>query len=127
MAEATEQSIQFKDQGSGACGEAVMRLNRYTSQEARLRAIKRLCLFWLIAAVCVLIPIAHFILVPAFFLGGIVTASRLWRCLAEGIDACGDCPACRNAVTIDLEKSAELPQWRNCPQCGASLELSSRE
>ena len=88
-----------------------------------MRAIKTLLLFWLIAAVCVLIPIAHFILVPGFFIGGMVAASRKWKRTAEGIDAEGICPVCQNAVTIDLEKSAELPQWRTCPQCSESLEL----
>ncbi len=126
MAEIEQQPIRLLSQKSGESCDGTMRVQRFSEQECKLRAVKTLLLFWLIAAVCILIPIAHFILVPGFLIGGVVAASRNWKRTAEGLEADGECPVCHNAITIDLEKSAELPQWRSCPHCSESLELQSR-
>jgi len=103
---------------------ARMQIVSFTPQEQKMRAIKALLTLWLIAALCVLIPIAHFILVPGFLIAGGIAAFRKWKLPAEGREASGECPDCHHAVHIDLEKNSDLPQWHNCPECGVSLELT---
>lgn len=123
MAEKITRVIQFKSQSSGKTNQADMHVVAFSLQEQKMRAIKSMLTFWLIAACCVLIPIAHFILVPGFFIGGIVVASRRWNAAEEGRDATGTCPACSKQITISLDKNPELPQWHNCPECSCPLEL----
>jgi len=125
MAEEVTRNIQFKSQKNNNINPAEMHLLTFSVQEQKVRAIKTLLLFWAIATVCVLIPIAHFILVPGFLIGGIVAAKRRWDKSEEGIDACGVCPDCENTICINLDKNAELPQWHSCPECGDILELQA--
>ena len=127
MAEKVTRDIQFKSQSSDKQTPASMHLSMFTVQEQKVRAIKSLLTFWLIAALCVLIPIAHFVLVPGFFIGGIIVASRRWKMTEEGHDANGRCPECGNDISIPLDKSADLPQWHDCPECAKALELQQGE
>jgi len=125
MAKQITQTIRFKSQKSGAITTAEMRAVTFTNKEQKMRALKTFLIFFLIASFCVLIPVAHLVLVPSFLVGGIIAAKRRWNKDAEGIDAKGSCPDCRNNISIDLEKNAEFPQWHNCPECGDALELQA--
>jgi len=125
MAEQIARAIRFKSQKSSESNPAEMYVIIFTQQEQKMRALKSMMTFWAIAALCILIPIAHFILVPGFFIGGIMAASRRWKVKEEGIEATGSCPACHNEICIKLDKNAELPQWRDCPECKDPLELQA--
>ncbi len=125
MAEKITQAIRFKSQKNGKTSPAEMQALAFSKQEQKTRGLQTLALFWVIATVCVLIPIAHFILVPGFLIGGVVAAKRRWNKDKEGLDARGACPACHNNIRIALEKNAELPQWHDCPECGDALELQA--
>jgi hypothetical protein len=124
MPEQITRAIQFKSQKEKHISDAQMFVQTYNDKEQKIRAIKTLLLFWLIAAVCVLIPIAHFLLVPGFFIVGIMKAIKLWNKAEDGLNAQGECPVCHKQITFNLEKSTELPLWRDCPECGESLELN---
>ena len=123
MPESVTRDIRFKSQKNGTLTDAKMHLTSFSEHEQKVRSIKSLLGLWGIGAICILIPVAHFILVPAFLVGGVVVASRRWKTAEEGLDAEGVCPACSNNIQIPLEKNAELPQWHDCPQCGDPLEL----
>jgi len=123
MAEETTQAITFKAQDSGKTTSAHMRVRSYSDKEQNMRALKALLKFWGIALVCVLIPVAHFLLVPLFFIMGVVKAAKLRHQAQDGLDAQGQCPACEENITLPLDGHAELPQWLDCPQCGKALEL----
>jgi len=125
MPENITHTIEFKSQASGNTTPAQMHITEFSVAEQKSRAIQSLLKFWLIAAVCILIPIAHFLLVPGFFIGGIIVASRRWKTEQEGDDASGNCPACDNHITIPLEKNADLPQWHDCPECADPLQLQT--
>ncbi len=125
MAEEITRDICFLSQKENKSSPARMHLRTYTKQDRQMRAAKALLTFWIIAAVCVLIPIAHFILVPGFFVGGIIVALRVLKTSEEGMTAIGTCPVCSKDIDINLEKQAELPQWHPCPQCADRLELQA--
>ncbi len=125
MAEHIIENILLHSQKTDNAQPAKMAVITFSSQEQKVRALKSLLLFWLIAALAVLIPVAHFILVPAFLITGIIAAKRRWHCAKEGIKAEGLCPECEQAITITLEKNADFPQWHHCPECDGSLELQT--
>lgn len=127
MGENVTRSIEFKSQSSDNVSSAEMHLNAFSPQEMKMRALQSMLGFWVIAAICVLIPIAHFVLVPGFFIGGIVVASRRWKTAEEGLDATGPCPECGKDICIPLDKIAELPQWHDCPDCSKPLALEMAE
>jgi len=125
MAEQITRAIRLKSQKNSESNPANMHVTVFTQQEQKTRALKSLMAFWAIAALCILIPIAHFILVPGFLIGGVMTASRRWKTKEEGIEATGVCPACHNEIRIKLDRNAELPQWKDCPKCMDPLELQA--
>jgi len=127
MPENLTHAIEFKSQLSGNTTPAQIHITEFSVAEQKSRAIQSLLKFWLIAAVCILIPIAHFLLVPGFLIGGVIVASRRWKTEQEGIDASGDCPACHNQITIPLEKNADLPQWHDCPECADPLQFQEKQ
>jgi len=119
-------NISFKSQTSQAINPATISVIEFSEREQKTRGMQSLLLFWTLAIISIIIPIAHIILVPTFLIGGVVVAKRRWNQKEEGITADGNCPACANAITINLEKKAELPQWHSCPQCNDSLELQAQ-
>ena len=123
MAENITRTIQFTSQTSGEANSAEMHVTSFSPHEQKMHALKSLLVFWAIATVSILIPIAHFLLVPGFLLGGIIVASRRWKVVEEGRDATGLCPSCGNHICIQLNKNAELPQWHDCPECSKPLAL----
>ncbi len=90
------------------------------------RAAAGLGLLWLLAAVAVFIPIAHLILVPGLFFGGIGLFIVRWRRRSrfEAFEA--TCPTCGARASFDLEEAAELPLRLHCSSCDAALTLKSR-
>jgi hypothetical protein len=124
MPQQITRTIQLKSQ-AGETTQAEMTLQTYSNTERKKRAILTLLGFWALAALSIPILIAHFILVPGFFIGGIVMSSKRWRTEEEAEGVSGTCPACHNEITINLEKKGELPQWQYCPSCNDSLELDA--
>ncbi len=123
MAERITRDIVFRQQKGGAEQPARMEVLAFSQQETKMRGIQALLGLWLVAAVCILIPVAHFVLVPGFLIAGVYVARKRWNTPEEGIAAEGPCPACGKQIRIELDKNAELPQWHDCPECGEPLEL----
>ena len=117
-------NIQFKGQKSKTVNPAKMWIQSFNEKEQKVRAIKTLLKFWGIAALCILIPIAHFLLVPLFFIMGIVKFMKLLHKAEDGLYAEGTCPSCEQHVKLTLENNAELPQWIDCPNCKQAIELN---
>ena len=58
------------------------------------RALKALAICWGLALATILIPIAHFVLVPGFFIAGIVLGLRKLNEPATVTEVGGVCPRC---------------------------------
>ncbi|HKK08299.1 MAG TPA: hypothetical protein VKA44_05385 [Gemmatimonadota bacterium] len=89
------------------------------------RAAAGLGLLWLLAAVSVFIPIAHLILVPGFFLGGIGLAVVRWKRRDRFAEFRARCPVCGEDHAFDLQEAAELPQRLRCPDLDAPMILKA--
>ncbi|MDQ7003325.1 MAG: hypothetical protein Q9N02_11695 [Ghiorsea sp.] len=116
--------IKFKGPKSKVINPAKMSILSYNEKEQKIRAIKTLFKLWGIAALCILIPIAHFLLVPLFLVMGIVKSMKLLHKSEDGLYAEGSCPACDQHIQLDLENNAELPQWIDCSDCKQAIELN---
>lgn len=81
---------------------------------------------WLISAITIFVPVAHFILVPLFFLGGI--AGIVWRARQKGVFRASrlTCPQCEHNLGLDGELF-ELPLYRECPGCSQRLFIEASQ
>lgn len=82
-----------------------------------MRAGKRLILCWLIALLSVAIPGLHFILVPGFFIAGIIVFGITLREKFRIAGGEASCPACKTSYEI-AEQAFRFPLEIICPECG---------
>ncbi|WP_455197992.1 hypothetical protein [Kaarinaea lacus] len=126
MSRTQSSDIQLKDnENNTSPGTLVSTL--YEPGDRLSRAGIRLAAFWAAALVAVFIPLAHFVLVPAFLIAGIVMAISAYRTDQSLNEATGDCPVCHESVSIPLEANDQLPKWTYCPHCNASLQIQRLE
>jgi hypothetical protein len=91
---------------------------------ARLgRVLAGLGMFWGLALASVFIPVAHFILVPAFLLTGLVVALRRAREDRRLIRLRGACPRCGAAQ--EFRPGGRFADGRSfdCPTCHGHVTL----
>lgn len=87
-----------------------------------LKSLTYLTACWCVAIVCILIPVLHFILVPAFFLLGIYLAVRTTKLKDEIISGAISCPHC--SQTVNLPRSAaSWPHSEICQNCSSVLRI----
>jgi len=96
----------------------------YDKKERLRRAAAILGLFWLLSLMSLPIVVAHWALVPGFFLAGLISGYRRYNTSSVNEGVSGRCPACRKEVTIHLEANEKLPKWTYCAECGSPIELS---
>lgn len=106
--------------------EGVLRLQVFSPQNRAMRAAKVWGLCWLLAAITLFIPIAHFVLVPGFLLAGPIWAFKRYGVTSALEQVTGHCPNNGEEITLKLDPSDHLPMWTYCPVCNASLQLLER-
>ncbi len=77
------------------------------------------------ALVSVLIPIAHFVLVPSFFLYGVYTFARRLTADQAALAGRGTCPDCGREQTLDVTGRWSVPRTTSCRYCQRSLLLTA--
>ena len=90
------------------------------------RAALALAACWALAAVTILVPIAHFVLVPGFFLLGIWLLVQRLREDATIVSVTGDCPKCGEPRTFIASGRLRPSVKVQCPVCRNELELACR-
>lgn len=88
------------------------------------RALLRLGFFWLLAGITILIPIAHFVLVPGFFIAGPIISYMTYQTNWMRNHISGECPTCQKEITLKLESKAQLAMWTYCPACDIPLHIT---
>jgi hypothetical protein len=92
---------------------------------ARLRrGLLALGACWGLAALTVLIPIAHFVLVPGFFLLGIFLLVKRLGEDATVTSVSGDCPKCGEPRTFIAGGRLKAGMKVQCPVCRNELDLT---
>ena len=115
-------NVLFQDNNANSRPGSVQ-TTMYETSDRLKRAIIRLLSLWLAATISVFIPLAHFVLVPAFLIAGIVMAVLAYRTDRALNNAQGACPVCQEEATIPLEANDQLPKWTYCPKCNAPLQI----
>ena len=113
---------------TGFSGKATRGTVTVTSfdQRARVRrAFKALGTFWACAIGSVFIPVAHFLLVPGFFVFGIVQFFQRLGTPEIGRGATGTCPDCGAEQKLDLPPRWTVPQQVTCKHCQRGLQLTT--
>lgn len=88
------------------------------------RALRALGKWWGIALLSILIPVAHFVLVPSFLLFGLYQfLDRLGAALVP-FDARGTCPDCGTDQAFELAARWRIPQLVSCHECHRGLRLT---
>lgn len=88
------------------------------------RALKALGKWWGIALLSVFIPVAHFVLVPSFFLFGLFQFSQRLGAVEVPRDARGRCPDCGAEQALELAAQWQVPQLVTCHECHRGLRLT---
>jgi len=103
---------------------ARVRVARHDPPARTRRALKALGLCWGLAVVTVLVPIAHFVLVPGFFVLGIVLAVRRFGEATTVLGAFGHCPRCDAARDFIATGALRAEMRAQCPVCRNELALT---
>ena len=90
------------------------------------RTLAGLGMFWGLALASVFIPVAHFVLVPTFVVGGIVMAVKRAREHRRLLRVRGACPRC--GAVQDLQPGGRFVDGRSfdCPKCHGNVTLATR-
>ena len=100
-----------------------LHITHYSQSERTSRAIKMLALMWTLALITLFIPLAHFVLVPAFLIAGPVVAYKRYQTEEHPSCAVGECPTCKQPASIHLEPSDTLPMWTYCSANNDPVQL----
>jgi len=90
-----------------------------------LRAALALLALWAAGAACIFIPVAHFVLVPAFAMAGVVLAAFRLREGSSLMGAVGVCPRCE--VERQFPPSGRYHEGGtiHCDGCGSLLAVKA--
>ena len=108
--------------GQPAPGTVTIR--RFNRDERVRRALAGLGKWWGIAVVSVLIPVAHFVLVPSFLAYGAWQFFQRLGTAELAVDARGTCPDCGAEQALELAPRWRAPQPVTCRQCHRGLQLA---
>lgn len=117
-------SIHFQGNDGEQTKPAQLYVDEFSQGEALKNALLRLGLFWLLSLLSIPIMIAHWVLVPGFFIAGPVVAVMVYRKRERMVRAEGTCPSCEESITLILEANDSLPKWTYCPACNKPLQLA---
>jgi hypothetical protein len=105
--------------------EAVVYTGELSNGQRAARAAKTLMACWALAVGSVLIPMAHFVLVPGFLIAGPLLAANRYGQRATVLGGAGQCPTCDNEVLVAAQ-ALSWPLWARCETCHKDLEVQQR-
>lgn len=107
---------------SGQQSKGLVRLQTWDKSARTRRALKIWAMCWLAALVTVVIPLAHFVLVPGFFLAGPIAAYLVYSSQSVVLGGEGVCPSCGEVLPI-AHSSDQWPLTDLCTKCQKSLKI----
>ena len=104
---------------------ATAKVMSQTPGERMARTAVALGAGWGAALVSVFIPVAHFILVPTFFIAGIAAAIARARENTRLLGVHGTCPRCAEEQDFEVGGRFTSSRSLDCPKCHNTLTLSA--
>lgn len=124
MSQTEIQAIQFHNNDGSKSHAATLDIIHYDQKDCMKRALMRLGLFWLLSIGSVPIIIAHWVLVPGFFIAGPIMAVIAYKTKQVVDSAKGTCPSCAESIAVKMEAKDTLPKWTYCPSCNNPLHIT---
>lgn len=124
MPQAEQQPVLIRGRGDETSA-GTLHVSIYSARARAIRAARALALWWALALLSVLIPLAHFILVPLFLVTGPVMACKRYRAAEVSERVEGHCPLCHNPITIRLGPAEKPVLWKYCPVCQEPLSCGA--
>jgi len=87
------------------------------------RSVTALGVCWGAAAVAVVLPILHLVLVPSWLVGGVVAAVVLGRQAQRVMGVRGTCPRCRTEQELEAGGRIRRERIIVCPGCHTNVTL----
>lgn len=109
--------------GKVAAGE--VRVKYWSMKERQLRALRFLGIFWGLSLASVLIPLAHFVLVPSLFLAGPIVAWVIYQQESAILGGESTCPECGKFLPI-ARKPNRWPFSDLCTKCYHNVEVTQQ-
>lgn len=106
----------------GNIAEGTVQIQFWDKSMRTKRALKFLAICWALAVVSIVIPLAHFVLVPAFLIAGPIGASRFWNQTSIVLSGSSTCPDCKSALPI-VRSSDQWPLSEMCSKCQTNLNV----
>lgn len=103
---------------------ATATIETFTRRERWRRALAGLGKWWGIAVLSVFIPVAHFLLVPSFFLYGIAKFIGGLAGVEVTRDGRGRCPDCGEEQPLEIGPRWRAAQGITCRRCHRGLQLT---
>ncbi len=100
-----------------------VQIKHFDSQERITRALKAFVACWAAAFLSIFIPLAHFILVPAFFLAGLIFPYFIYKKESFIIGGQGSCPKCKADLVIEKGNN-EWPLKDLCTGCKSNILIT---
>lgn len=115
-------SVRIFDRAKAKTTDGEIRVQFWNKRERMARALKWGGLCWLASLVSVILPLAHFILVPGFFLAGPAVAFFLMRQESVILGGEGKCPRCEEVLPI-VRSSYRFPLSDLCTRCQTPVDI----
>lgn len=112
---------------SGYAGQPTqgsVQVQQFSREERWRRALWGLGKWWGVALLSVFIPVAHFVLVPAFLLYGVWESLQRFGTTELATGARGTCPDCGREQRFEIAAQWRVPQAVTCRFCQRGLRLS---
>jgi len=106
--------------GKTQSGKAI--LQEFDQKFRIKRALKSTGICWGFALASVLIPLAHFILVPSFFLAGFIIGPILYSQERMIMGGSGTCPECQRSFSI-VKSHVKWPLGDLCSSCHTAVKI----
>jgi hypothetical protein len=118
MARGEAQPVTLSAGEKRAAGE--IRVDRWDRTQRLFRAAKSWGAFWGLALASILVPVAHFILVPGFLIAGPIAGVSRYRQKSGVLGGEAICPSCGARLVIEGREDA----WPFLVYCGTCKETA---
>jgi len=108
----------------GAPTHGTVTIQAFDREHRWRRALAGLGKWWGVALLSVLIPVAHFLLVPSFFVYGVWQFFQRLGTIELAARARGTCPDCGAEQVLELAPRWRAPQPVTCRHCHRGLRLA---
>lgn len=98
----------------------------WSKQERTRRGLKMLGWCWGVGLFCIILPLIHFVAVPALFFAGIFMFFRQANEETLVLGGTGNCPECKKTFKISRGKD-QFPMAEVCDDCRANLSILKQE